>query len=55
MSETTVKVIDPVCKMEFKIEKAVAQTEYRGKTYHFCTNACLRQFEENPDRYIDNE
>lgn len=52
MSDTE-KVVDPVCDMEFKIEKAVTQTEYKGRTYYFCTEACKRQFDADPDRYAE--
>ncbi len=48
----TMKVTDPVCGMSFKIEKAVAMSEYGGKSYYFCTEACKRQFDEDPARYV---
>ena len=45
------KVTDPVCGMQFNEEKAVAKVEYQGKTYYFCTEACRKQFDEEPARY----
>lgn len=44
-------VTDPVCGMQIKVEKAAATVEYQGKTYYFCTEACRRQFEQDPARY----
>ncbi len=46
------KVMDPVCGMRFKPEKAAATVEYRGKTIHFCTKACRKQFERDPTLYV---
>ena len=46
------KVTDPVCGMEFHVEKAVATIEYNGTTYFFCTEACRKQFEKEPPRYM---
>lgn len=28
---------------------------YRGKRVYFCTNACLRAFEGDPDRFMAGE
>ncbi|GIW53588.1 MAG: hypothetical protein KatS3mg081_2943 [Gemmatimonadales bacterium] len=46
------KVKDPVCGMEFEAEKAVAQVQHQGKTYYFCTEACRKQFEADPAKYV---
>jgi len=45
-------VVDPVCGMEFKKEKAKASHEYNGKTYYFCTERCKDKFVENPGQYV---
>lgn len=45
------KVRDPVCGMEFAEEQATTKVEYEGQTYHFCTQACRRQFEKDPKKY----
>ncbi len=52
LEEVPMKVTDPVCGMEFDINKSVAQVEYRGRTYYFCTDACRKQFESDPARYV---
>ena len=47
------EIQDPVCGMS--IDKAQAQKwtwEYKGKTYHFCSEGCLKSFRSNPSKYI---
>jgi YHS domain-containing protein len=29
--------------------------DYHGKRVYFCTRACLRAFEENPDGFMNGE
>ncbi len=43
---------DVVCGMKVDRENPVARTEYQGKEYVFCSEACKRQFEEDPERYL---
>ncbi len=52
MSATEEKVTDPVCGMRFKRSKAAATSSYGGRTIYFCTDACRRQFEENPEIFV---
>ncbi len=49
--ESTRQVTDPICGMQFSIEKAVSSFEYLGKTYYFCAEACRREFESDPEKY----
>lgn len=42
---------DPVCGMEVDQNKAVASLVYEGRTYYFCTEACRRAFERDPEKY----
>ena len=37
--------------MEFPAEKAAAQLEHQGKTYHFCNPHCAEKFRADPVRY----
>lgn len=46
---------DPVCGMEVSREKAAAATQYNGKTYYFCAEACKQAFDRNPERYLGQE
>ncbi|MHC1744574.1 MAG: efflux RND transporter periplasmic adaptor subunit [Syntrophobacteraceae bacterium] len=46
---------DPVCRMEIDPRRAGSaglSTEYRGRTYHFCSEECRDQFLKHPDRYV---
>jgi Cu+-exporting ATPase len=43
---------DPVCGMEVDHGKAAGQSEYQGETYYFCCDACKRQFDQNPKRFL---
>ncbi len=47
--------IDPIRKMEVEEAKAVATSEYKGKTYYFCAVGCKKAFEENPEKYLAEE
>ncbi len=49
------KVRDPVCGMRFKPDKAASIVEYRGRTIFFCADACRRQFEADPKRYVNDD
>jgi YHS domain-containing protein len=44
------KEIDPVCGMEVDAGTA-AQTTYHDRTYYFCSDKCLRTFQEEPERH----
>ncbi len=41
----------PICNMTFRSDKAATKAEHGGRVYYFCTETCLRQFEEDPARY----
>jgi Cu+-exporting ATPase len=47
--------IDPVCEM--KVSEATAQhkTEHMGKTFYFCSPLCRKQFEEDPNKYMETK
>ncbi len=46
------KVKDPVCGMEVDKDTAVAESEYMGKTFYFCSPGCKAEFDLNPEKYI---
>ena len=48
-----VTVIDPVCRMQVEIARAIASIAHAGATYHFCSHECARLFAEAPERYVD--
>ena len=46
---------DPVCGMEVEEQKAAGKSEWHGETYYFCSVACKKAFDENPDRYLKHK
>jgi Cu+-exporting ATPase len=42
---------DVVCGMQVDSNQAAAESQYKGRTYHFCSEACKVKFEESPSRY----
>ncbi len=44
-------VIDPVCKMTIEPASAAASVEFEGERVYFCSDACQRQFVDNPTAY----
>jgi YHS domain-containing protein len=48
---TTTLVRDVVCGMEIEAETAAGEAEFMGKTWYFCSDACLRKFKEAPATY----
>jgi YHS domain-containing protein len=42
--------IDVICGMKVK-EDTEIRTEYKGKTYYFCSNHCKMEFDKNPLKY----
>ena len=45
------EVLDPVCGMTISPDDAVGHIEYKGHTYHFCSQSCLDQFAADPERF----
>ncbi len=43
--------VDPVCHMQVNPEEAADHSEYKGKTYYFCSIPCAEKFEQDPERY----
>jgi len=44
-------VLDVICKMEVDERKARWKSEYKGKTYYFCSSLCKQKFDSNPEKY----
>ncbi len=40
-----------VCGMDVDPATAEHTSEYRGKTYYFCSAGCMRTFNANPAKY----
>lgn len=48
-------VIDPICKMEVDEKTAKFKSEYKEKAYYFCAPGCKKEFDDNPEKYIEKE
>jgi adenylate cyclase len=46
------KVFDPVCRMAVDPNSAAGAVEHAGKTYFFCSLACLNSFSEDPSSFL---
>lgn len=46
------QVTDPVCGMVLDQKDAVAESDYEGTTYYFCSQDCKTQFDQNPKKYV---
>jgi Cu+-exporting ATPase len=44
---------DPVCGMTVDPGAAAGQSEYKGRTYYFCSASCLRKFRESPEAILN--
>ena len=51
--EMIVMARDPVCGMDVDEKKAAAKLVHNGQTYYFCTEACKRAFQKEPEKYTD--
>ncbi len=45
---------DPVCGMDVD-EKTTLKSEYKGKTYYFCAPGCRREFDKDPEKYVEKK
>ena len=43
---------DIVCEMEIKDTIKAPGTVYKGKTYFFCSDLCMVQFKQAPEKYV---
>jgi len=41
----------PVCGMNVSEDTELRYT-YEGVTYYFCSDGCLKEFRENPGKYV---
>ena len=41
-------VTDPVCEMQVDEANSTIETDYKGKTYHFCSEECKERFQTDP-------
>lgn len=41
--------------MEIDKNDNAGSVEYKGNDYYFCSPGCKDKFEENPEKYINND
>jgi YHS domain-containing protein len=46
---------DPVCGVPVVEEHAAYTSEYNGRTYYFCSEHCKREFDQDPQLYIQQQ
>ncbi len=51
---SSLRVMDPVCKMAVDPAMAVGRMSYRGKTFYFCGKGCLETFMKNPGKFAES-
>src|SRR3990172_996332 len=44
-------VRDPVCGMEVDPAATFAVRQHKGQTFYFCSDKCVKSFDEAPGRY----
>lgn len=44
---------DPVCGMKIDDKQPEYHAQFAGKKYAFCSEECRREFEANPEEYIE--
>ena len=45
-------VKDPVCNMDVDPATAAGSSEYKGRTYYFCSLGCVKRFNADPEKYL---
>lgn len=51
--EVGTTVVCSVMGSEFTIKEHTWVAEYKGKTYPFCCDRCIKSFSDNPDKYAE--
>jgi len=45
-------VKDLVCGMDVDPKTAANKSDYKGKTYYFCSPGCKKDFDKDPEKYL---
>ncbi len=51
--EGGIMTTDPVCGMKVDERRAEFQTQFAGKKYFFCSDECRKEFEADPNEYVE--
>ena len=52
VSADAMTVKDPVCGMTVKLDAGKPSREYKGTTYHFCSQKCHDKFAADPESFL---
>jgi P-type Cu+ transporter len=44
---------DPVCGAIVDKQESEFKTQFAGKKYYFCSEECLKEFEDRPAEYLE--
>lgn len=55
MAESNTTEVRTACGGGIKDPSKYPSVEYQGKRVYFCTNACLRAFDQAPDQFMAGE
>jgi Cu+-exporting ATPase len=44
---------DPVCDMKVDDKRSEFHTQFAGRKYFFCSDECRKEFEAEPDAYVE--
>ena len=44
---------DPVCGMRIDEKESEFQTQFAGRKYFFCSEDCRKEFENEPEEYLE--
>jgi YHS domain-containing protein len=44
---------DPVCGMDVDPKTAQWKSDYKGQTYYFCAPGCKKEFDQQPEKFIN--
>lgn len=45
-------VLDVVCQMEIDEKTAKWKSQYKARSYYFCSPMCKQKFDRNPEKFI---
>ena len=45
---------DPVCGMRVDPKQTAFKSDFQGKTYYFCSAGCEKDFDKEPEKYIEH-
>lgn len=50
---TTKPIIGPICHMKVDLSKTDLEVIHKGQNYYFCSEACQKAFEKNPQKHLE--